>query len=122
MVLTDTGIDNLRCAIVQQAAFDYLDYKKRLYKLKDSDTSYAYQVRKFATGRLAEFKKWFESDYYALLCGIDGNKMLRRLDDEYEKWRRRYDAIYQETDTKEKRKKQKSLWHSNYKKKRVILA
>ena len=122
MVITDKGLDNLRCAIVQQAAYDYLDCRKHLHKLKYLDSDYAYRARKFATGRFAEIKKWFKSDYYTLLCSIDGDKMLRYLDKEYKDWAIKYDSIKQETNDDEKKKQRKSLYNRDYKKKKIILA
>ena len=116
MVLTDKGIDNLRCAIVQQTAYDYLEYKKSLYKLRDSDTDYAYHMKRSLIGKIGAIVKWFRGDYYKLLCNIDSEYMLEQLNKEFEQWIIKFEDKQHESDPREKKRKENSL----YRKKRII--
>lgn len=67
------GYDNLRCAIVEQAAKDYMKAKKRYLKSKNKDRQALYRIN--------ECTKFFKSEYYiALMPNLDGEAFIKMLD------------------------------------------
>lgn len=85
MVLEKKDVDNIREAIVRQAAEDYLLYKKRLYKLdrgliriKDSK-----QVTERDLDRVIDF---FYSEWFMMLCPYDPNAIFDQLDSQFDEW------------------------------------
>ena len=64
----------LSCAIVKQAAEDYLEAKKQFY-LGDRSASY----------KIASIRRFFRSEWYSILCSIDGEYMIKALDEEHER-------------------------------------
>lgn len=77
------AVENLANAIIIQAANDYLESKKDLYQY-----GYAFEVE----SRLIDTTKFFKSQWYDVLCSIDGTRLMRMLDKEFEDWRREYEA------------------------------
>lgn len=106
MNITDTGLDNLRLAIVQQAADDYLEHKKYLYRLRNSTSDYSALVKRSLSGKIGALIKWFHGDYYKSLCSIDGDYMIEQLNKKFEDW-------VNSPDSKKKK---------TYRKKKVIVA
>lgn len=71
----DEGVNNLRCAIVERAAKDYLFLKKRYCKTKDD--KYLRQLNRII--------RFFRSEWYTnLIFSIDGETMLELLDKKFE--------------------------------------
>lgn len=106
MNITDKGLDNLRLAIVQQAAEDYLEYKKQLYKIRNSKSDFNALLRRSLAGKVTHLIKWFHSDYYQSLCDIDGDYMIEQLNKKFREW----------VDSPDSQKKK------TYRKKKVIVA
>lgn len=75
----------LCCAIVQQAAEDYLEAKKNLYLeglMREPDLK---KVRE-AKYDIKSITKFFNSEWYRrLITTIDGNVFIEMLDKEFEK-------------------------------------
>ena len=65
--LSLVGIDNLRCAIVEQAATDYVDLLAGF-------------VVPSADCNVDEIRKFFHSDWYNLLCNIDPEYLIENLE------------------------------------------
>lgn len=75
--------------IIVQAARDYFDYRKsmerveaKLKKKGGEDETLASSLKR-ATSKFNEIVRFFRSNWYKLLCNIDGEIMLEMLDKEY---------------------------------------
>lgn len=80
------GIDNLREAIVEQAARDYLELRKMYHVIKRiSDRPVA--LRKSILVKLGEVLKFFSSKWYRELCDLNAEELMEKLDDEVERWK-----------------------------------
>ena len=88
--MTDIGLQNLRSAIIQQMAQDWLDSKRQLYLwecgyIKLSKTEEAIYRR-----RHIDAIDFFRSDWFVQLSdGIDGDTALKGLEDYYPEWFRK---------------------------------
>lgn len=60
------GIDNLRCAVVEQAVKDY----KALLTGKKLPTSDC---------NISELERFFRSDWYKTLCDYDGERLMSQI-------------------------------------------
>ena len=93
IVMNKEVFENVTNAIVEQAAADYMRYKKRKYKLN----TYIYKYRgerilgerriKFiheCDRRIAEVLNFFNSEWYSAICNIDKKYLLDRLNAVYD--------------------------------------
>lgn len=85
MDITDKGIENLREAIVKQAADDYLYWSGKLYRITEYGKAYSKETKYTFIKRLKEVRKFFRSRKYRTLCEIDGEYFLERLEDKFRK-------------------------------------
>ena len=80
--------EELLSAIVQQAAFDYLTIKQKMWRLENG----LYRGKKkkedyirLLDRKLKELTDFFNSSYYEIICKIDGGYMIRKLNEKFEK-------------------------------------
>ena len=71
--MQDDPYRRLAAAIVEQAALDYQEAMEYLYENPDGRKKVDSIVEKL------EDEEFFRSDWYQLLCGIDGEKMIQQL-------------------------------------------
>ena len=83
MDIYDEGIERLADAIVVQAALDYLESKKSIYQHGDT-----FNMRNLVTDTTI----FFNSEWFSLLCKLDGTGLRRMLDKEFDEWRKEYNA------------------------------
>jgi hypothetical protein len=76
--------------IVIQATRDYISYRRakervevKLKKKGGADETLASSLKR-ATSKFNEIVRFFRSNWYKLLCNIDGEIMLEMLDKEYQ--------------------------------------
>ena len=88
MSIRNDGYVNLANAIVEQAAKDYLMYKKRLYILGDDDdpNEIRGEVIRYRN-KLNDVRKFFKSKWYKTLTDLNVEMLVRRLDEEFEEWK-----------------------------------
>ena len=88
MSIRNDGYVNLANAIVEQAAKDYLMYKKRLYILGDDDdpNEIRGEVIRYRN-KLNDVRKFFKSKWYKTLTDLDVVMLVGRLDEEFEEWK-----------------------------------
>ena len=79
------GVDALRFAIVKQAVLDYDSASKWLRKHppKGNDDYSRVCSRNARQGVKIECEKFFRSQWYAMLCDIDGEVMMRTIRQKY---------------------------------------
>lgn len=70
MHLDDNGVNNLVCGIVKKAVDDWKNAQKRLRKNP---------AAKQAEWIIIDCEKFFLSDYFTNLTGMDGEEFLERL-------------------------------------------
>ena len=70
MQLNDNGVNNLVCGIVKKAVDDWMNAKKRLGKNPHNAT---------AQGIVIDCERFFLSEYFYNLTGMDGEEFLKRL-------------------------------------------
>ena len=70
---TETAYENLANAIVLQAVKDYRS-AKAMQRIDPKDYS--------ARGRIGVIRKFFRSDWFRTLTDIDGEWLIRKLDEE----------------------------------------
>lgn len=78
--LDKQGVDDLIEAIVRQAVRDWKDAKKVLDKQPGSIA---------AERSLLDCERFFLSPYFGFLTGMDGRRVLFKLEEEYEHGRKR---------------------------------
>lgn len=71
-----TGIDALKAAIVRQACEDYLWLLKHPGKKIDCGTD---ERGKRRLESIKTLTRWFRSDAFRGLCGVDGGKIIAQL-------------------------------------------
>lgn len=88
MSIRNDGYVNLANAIVEQAAKDYLMYKKRLYILGDDDdpNEFRGEVIRYRN-KLNDVRKFFKSKWYKTLTDLNVEMLVRQLDEEFEEWK-----------------------------------
>ena len=88
MSIRNDGYVNLANAIVEQAAKDYLMYKKRLYILGDDDdpNEIRGEVIRYRN-KLNDVRKFFKSKWYKTLTDLNVEMLVRKLDEEFEEWK-----------------------------------
>lgn len=88
MSIRNDGYVNLANAIVEQAAKDYLMYKKRLYILGDDDdpNEIRGEVIRYRS-KLNDVRKFFKSKWYKTLTDLNVEMLVRQLDEEFEEWK-----------------------------------
>ena len=88
MSIRNDGYVNLANAIVEQAAKDYLMYKKRLYILGDDDdpNEIRGEVIRYRNN-LNNVRKFFKSKWYKTLTDLNVEMLVRKLDEEFEEWK-----------------------------------
>lgn len=88
MSIRNDGYVNLANAIVEQAAKDYLMYKKRLYILGDDDdpNEIRGEVIRYRD-KLNDVRKFFKSKWYKTLTDLNVEMLVRKLDEEFEEWK-----------------------------------
>lgn len=88
MSIKNDGYVNLANAIVEQAAVDYLKYKKRLYVLGDYDdpNEFRGEIIKYRR-KLKEVERFFKSKWYSTLTDLNAEVLVRQLDEEFEEWK-----------------------------------
>lgn len=88
MSIQNDGYVNLANAIVEQAAKDYLMYKKRLYILGDDDNPNEFrgEVIRYRN-KLNDVRKFFKSKWYKTLTDLNVEMLARKLDEEFEEWK-----------------------------------
>lgn len=88
MKITNTGAEKLANAVVIHAARDYLDAKTKIKNNPDDK-----KIIKECEIELKSIKKFFRSQWYGLLTTIDGDEMIRRLDEAFENGQTTVDYI-----------------------------
>ncbi len=68
--IDNKGLENLVCAIVKKAVDDWKNAKRRLGKNPHNVT---------AQGIVTDCERFFCSEYFYNLTGVDGNEFLKRL-------------------------------------------
>ena len=91
MSIRNDGYVNLANAIVEQAAKDYLMYKKRLYILGDDDdpNEFRGEVIRYRN-KLNHVRKFFKSKWYKTLTDLNAEVLVGRLDEEFEEWKKEH--------------------------------
>ena len=91
MSIRNDGYVNLANAIVEQAAKDYLMYKKRLYILGDDDdpNEFRGEVIRYRN-KLNDVRKFFKSKWYKTLTDLNVEMLVGRLDEEFEEWKKEH--------------------------------
>lgn len=89
MKITPEGCERLANAIVRQAADDYLSVKARFHR-SDDDWKNTVSGRKKKEDDLVKF---FHSDWYELLTNLDGDTLIRMLDEKASKMALIYDVV-----------------------------
>lgn len=91
MSIRNDGYVNLANAIVEQAAKDYLMYKKRLYILGDDDdpNEFRGEVIRYRS-KLNDVRKFFKSKWYKTLTDLNAEVLVGRLDEEFEEWKKEH--------------------------------
>ena len=91
MSIRNDGYVNLANAIVEQAAKDYLMYKKRLYILGDDDdpNEFRGEVIRYRN-KLNDVRKFFKSKWYKTLTDLNVEVLVGRLDEEFEEWKKEH--------------------------------
>lgn len=91
MSIRNDGYVNLANAIVEQAAKDYLKYKKRLYILGDDDdpNEFRGEIIRYR-GKLKDVERFFKSKWYETLTNLDVEMLVRQLDEEFEEWKQEH--------------------------------
>ena len=77
--ICDGGLDNLKNAIVIQAAEDYLYVKKLCYAFNRQPT-------KDEQAMVDDCIRFFHSEWYMMLCDMDGDDLLKKLDKHFYEW------------------------------------
>ena len=80
--------EELLNAIVQQAAFDYLTIKQKMWRLENGlyrGKKKKEDYRRLLDRKLKELTDFFNSSYYEIICKIDGSYMIRKLNEKFEK-------------------------------------
>lgn len=77
--ICDEGLDNLKNAIVIQAAEDYLEVKKLCY-------AFNRQPHKKEQLMIDDCIRFFHSEWYETLCKVDGSRLIKMLDDLFNEW------------------------------------
>ena len=98
--ICEEGYVNLKNAIVRQAAEDYLDIKKLCYVMNRAAT-------KKEQAMLDDIVEFFDSDWYEMLCKIDGRRLLKMIDAHFEEWKTNTDEVNQFKKMHKKRKNKK---------------
>lgn len=79
------GISALIAAIIEQAATDYINAKTWLRDHpKPEKEGQKWQTRMKAERRLKSAVEFFQSDWYAWMCDIDADELIKMLDAEVE--------------------------------------
>lgn len=79
--------EELLNAIVQQAAFDYLSIKTKMWRLENGlyrGKRNKNDYRRLLDKKLKELTDFFKSSYYEIICNIDGDYMIRKLNEKFE--------------------------------------
>lgn len=92
MKITPEGCERLANAIVKQAADDYLSVKARFHR-SDDDWKDTVSGRKKKEDELVKF---FHSDWYELLTDLDGDTLIRLLNEKAANMVLIYDVIEQD--------------------------
>lgn len=87
------GYERLSNAIIEQAAKDYIRWRKDLYHFSKgkqyhkhgSSTTTAERIEKLNI-EVEKIRKFFRGQWFVELNSMDGEYILNRLDDEFEKW------------------------------------
>ena len=82
--------DDLRCGIIYQAAYDYLEWRKKLHKIDEYGRVYRFITREELVRNLEEVNRFFNSEWYRQLCDIDAQYITDQLDKEFEEWKSKY--------------------------------
>lgn len=92
MSIRNDGYVNLANAIVEQAAKDYLKYKKRLYILGDDDdpNEFRGEIIRYRD-KLKDVKRFFKSKWYETLTNLNAEMLVGRLDEEFEEWKKEHE-------------------------------
>ena len=109
MQICDGGVINLRVGIVRQAVMDYMDALGKIRDLEDAEKARKNIIKKAKRSNrpkvfteeeaeqerlhliarqnsiLAEIERFFHSDWYAELCDIDGDYMLAKVKENFER-------------------------------------
>ena len=88
---TEKALLNLRDSIVIQATCDYLDAKKKIYRINNGYHRYQSESAKERgliqmEAMLIEVTDFFYSDWYKELSGIPADILINKLDKVYEEW------------------------------------
>ena len=91
MSIRNDGYVNLANAIVEQAAKDYLMYKKRLYILGDDDdpNEFRGEIIRYRN-KLKDTERFFKSKWYKTLTDLNAEVLVGRLDEEFEEWKKEH--------------------------------
>ena len=98
--ICDEGLENLTNAIVIQATEDYLDVKKICFVFDRQPT----KSEQFILSDAIDF---FHSDWYSMLCKIDGDRLLKMLDEKFEEWMKNEDEVNRFRNLHRRRNKKK---------------
>jgi hypothetical protein len=80
-VICEDGYKNIYMATVGQAAKDYLKAKERLYDLSKSKNVDVNEDK--YKKEIARIKKFFHSEMYQTMCTINGDWLIRQLDEKH---------------------------------------
>lgn len=81
--LDPDGCEALAAAIILRAARDYVTALKQLRKNKDNA---------IAKAKVKELRQFFRSSYFGILCDLDGEHVLDRIDLEFEETGGKYNV------------------------------
>lgn len=88
MSIQNDGYVNLANAIVEQAAKDYLMYKKRLYLMGDNGDPYDERKGVLDTrDKLMDVERFFKSKLYITLTNLNSEVLVKKLNHEFEEWK-----------------------------------
>ena len=87
--MTDIGLQNLRSAIIEQAAWDWLTSKRKLYLMTHGYEKWSREKEHKYRRRYIEAIDFFNSDWFTQLSnGMDGKTALDGLESYYPIWYR----------------------------------
>lgn len=78
-IKSDKGLEELRFAIIKQACIDYSD---ALTYLRGRTPSLSEEYIA-AIKRKKECEAFFRSEYYSILCNIDGEHLMKKIREGY---------------------------------------
>lgn len=96
-------------AVIKQAAVDYLNVKKKIHRnelaLNETDSCKLLSRLKDLienewryNAELDEVLNFFNGHWFTLYCSYDASYIIKKLDEEYNEWKHKYDKTHDRAD------------------------